>query len=122
LSKVNAYTTFIDKGVDYQPGPEYKHMRVHRIVACKHDGRHMARLVAGDHLTNTRIDFVYSSAVSLRGICILAFLAELNRMQLWSTDISCAYLESYTQEKVCITTGPEFGDKEGHTLIISKAL
>ena len=33
-----------------------------------------------------------------------------------------AYLESYTSEKVYIRAGPEFGEREGHTLLISKAI
>lgn len=52
----------------------------------------------------------------------MAFLAELNDLDLWSTDISSAYLESYTKEKVYIVAGGEFGEREGHTLIIVKAL
>ena len=90
--------------------------------ANKHDGRHKARLVAGGHLTDTPIDSVYSSVVSLRGIRVLTFLAEHNNMKCWATDIGSAYLESYTKEKVYIIAGPEFGDREGHTLIIDKAL
>ena len=53
---------------------------------------------------------------------MLTFLAEHNDMETWCTDIGNAYLESYTQEKVYIKAGPEFGDREGHTLIIVKAL
>jgi hypothetical protein len=37
-------------------------------------------------------------------------------------DISSAYLEAKTKEKVCFTAGPEFGKYEGHTFIIHKAL
>ena len=37
-------------------------------------------------------------------------------------DISNAYLEAHISEKVYIIAGPEFGEKEGHTLIINKAL
>jgi Reverse transcriptase (RNA-dependent DNA polymerase) len=33
-----------------------------------------------------------------------------------------AYLESFTKEKVYIIAGPEFGDRQGHTLVIVKAL
>ena len=43
-------------------------------------------------------------------------------MECWATDIGTAYLESVTKEKVYIMAGPEFGDREGHTLIIRKAL
>jgi len=79
-------------------------------------------LVAGGHLTETPIDSVYSSVVSLRGVRLLAFIGELNGLKVWSTDIGNTYLETHTKEKVYIIAGPEFGDREGHVLIISKAL
>jgi hypothetical protein len=50
------------------------------------------------------------------------FLAELNELQLWATDIGNTYIEAYTSEKVYIIAGPEFGDREGHVLAICKAL
>ena len=53
---------------------------------------------------------------------MLIFLAELNGIETWSTDISSPYLEAYTAEKVCIIAGPEFGDLQGHVLVIVKAL
>ena len=37
-------------------------------------------------------------------------------------DIGNAYLEAVTSENVCIRAGPEFGELEGHLLIIYKAL
>ena len=37
-------------------------------------------------------------------------------------DIGNAYLESFTKELVCIIAGPEFGDLQGHTLKLNKAL
>ena len=43
-------------------------------------------------------------------------------MEAWTTDIGNAYLEAVTKEKLCIVAGPEFGDLEGHTLAIHKAL
>jgi hypothetical protein len=52
----------------------------------------------------------------------LIFLAELNGLQTWDTGIGNAYLEAKTNEKVYIIAGPEFGDLEGHLLIIYKAL
>ena len=50
------------------------------------------------------------------------FWAELNGLEFWSTDIGNVYLESYTKEKVYIIAGPEFGEREGHVLLISRAL
>ena len=37
-------------------------------------------------------------------------------------DISSAYLESYCCEKVYFIAGPQFGELEGHLLVIVKAL
>jgi hypothetical protein len=53
---------------------------------------------------------------------MVTFLSELNGMELWATDIGNAYLEAYTAEKLFIVAGPEFGELEGHMLIICKAL
>ena len=52
----------------------------------------------------------------------MIFLAELNGLELWGTDIGNAYLEAYTSEKVAIIAGPEFGPLQGHTLLVSRAL
>lgn len=122
LSQVDEYDTFKDMGEGHDPGRDYTKINVHFVYAVKHDGRHKARLVAGGHLTETPIDSVYSSVVSLRGIRMLAFIGELNDLEVWGTDIGNAYLESFTKEKVYIIAGPEFGEREGHTLIIVKAL
>jgi len=78
--------------------------------------------VAGGHLTETPIDSACSSVVSLRGARLLAFAGELNGLKIWSTDVGNAYLETHAKEKACVIAGPEFGDREGHVLIISKAL
>ena len=122
LKQMSDYTTFRNKGRNWSPDQGFKKINVHLIFAVKHDGRHKARLVAGGHLTGVPVDSVYSSVVSLRGIRIISFLAELNRLELWATDIGNAYLESYTKEKVYIVAGPEFGDMEGCYLVIERAL
>jgi len=118
---IDEFSAFEDLGFGGIPGPDYKKTRVHMVCAVKHDGQHKARLVAGGHLTETPINSVYSSVVSLRGIHLLTFVAELNDLEVWATNIGDAYLKSYTQEKVHIIAGPEFGDRQGHTLIIRKA-
>ena len=53
---------------------------------------------------------------------MVAFLAELNDLDLYATDIGNAYLEAITTERVYIVAGPEFGELEGHMLVIYKAL
>jgi hypothetical protein len=52
----------------------------------------------------------------------MLFPAELNDRQLWTTDIGNADLEAYTNETVYIISSSEFGEREGHILVISKAL
>ena len=121
-TQLGDYNTFIDKGKGAAVPPGYKKIRCHFVYDVKHDGRHKARLVAGGHLTETPVGSVYSSVVSLKGLRLVTFLAELNGLLLWSTDIGNAYLEATTKEKVCIIAGPEFGPMEGHLLLIHKAL
>jgi hypothetical protein len=65
---------------------------------------------------------VYSGVVSLHGLHIIAFLLELNGLELWATDVGNAYLEAYTSKKLYIIKGPELGKLEGHILVIHKAL
>ena len=124
LAQINEYRTFIDKGHHSKSSPPsgYKKIRVHLVFDVKHDGRHKARLVADGHLTEVPLDSVYSGVVSIRGFRLTLFLAELNQLELWATDIGNAYLEAYTAEKVYIIAGPEFGELEGHILVVSKAL
>jgi len=121
LNQIDEHKSFIDKGVGFNPGSDCKRIRVHMAHTVKHDGRHKARLVAGGHLAETPIDSVCSSVISLRGVRLLAFLGELNDLKVWSTDVGNACLETHTKEKVCVIAGPEFSDREGHVLIISKA-
>jgi hypothetical protein len=79
-------------------------------------------MVADGHLTDIPLESVYSGVVSLRGLRIVTFLSELNGLVLWATDIGNAYLEAFTMEWNYIVAGPEFGQLEGHYLIIVKAL
>ena len=122
MEQLAEYQTFKDVGYKHPIPYGYKKIRVHLVYACKHDGRHKARLVADGHLTDVPVDSVYSGVVSLRGLKMILFLAELNSLSIWGTDIGNAYLEAYTRERVAIIAGPEFGELEGHTLVISKAL
>ena len=124
MQQLDDYHCFEDAGIakDRTPPEGYKKIRVHLVFDVKHDGRHKSHCVAGGHLTDVPIDSVYSGVISLRGLHLVAFLSELNDLELWATDIGNAYLEAYTGEKVYIIAGPEFGDREGHILIIWKAL
>ena len=122
MSQLQEFMTFKDLGRGAPAPNDFKRIRVHFVFAVKHDGRHKARLVADGHLTDTPVDSVYSGVVSLRSLCIVIFLAELNKMELVAADVSNAYLEAETREKVYIIGGLGFGELEGCTLIIFKAL
>ena len=68
------------------------------------------------------MESVYSGVVSLRGLRLVMFLAELNTLLLWGGDVSNAYLEAHTREKLCIIARPEFGELQDHIFSIYKAL
>jgi len=123
-SQLLDYTVFHDYGPRHRARPPegYKKITYHFVYAVKHDGRYKSRLVAGGHLTDTPTESVYSGVVSLRGVRIVIFLAELNDLGIWQTDVGNAYLEANTKEKVYVIAGPEFGDLEGHLFVIVKAL
>ena len=124
MEQLKLYEVFIDMG-PYHPDSipnGFKKIRVHLVFAVKHDGRHKARLVADGHLTDVPLNSVYAGVVSIRGLRLCIFLAELNGLEAHATDIGNAYLEALTQEKVCIKAGPEFGELEGHMLVVYKAL
>jgi Reverse transcriptase (RNA-dependent DNA polymerase) len=53
---------------------------------------------------------------------MMLFLSELNGLEVWATDIGNAYLEAQTKEKIYIIAGSEFGSRQGHILLIKKAL
>ncbi len=122
MSQLHKYKTLKDLGKGGKAPEGYQKICVHLVFDVKHDGHHKSRLVADGHLTKVPLDSVYSGVVSLHGIHLLVFQAKLNGLDVWATDIGNAYLEAETQQKVYIIVGPEFGELEGHTLIIFKAL
>ena len=87
----------------------------------KHDLRNHARLVAGGHMTPIDSSS-YSSVISLKSMQMAIFAGELNGLKAMVGNIGSAYLEAYTQEKVCFVARPAFGDLAGHVLIVVKAL
>ena len=81
----------------------------------KHDGKLNARLVADGHLTKEPV-------VSLRSLRMVVFLSQLNDLKIWGADVGNAYLEVYTDEKLCTIAGPEFKELQGHPFIMIKSL
>ena len=78
LSQIDEYSTFQDLGQGDLRPEGHKRIRVHMVYDVKHDGRRKARLVADGHLTDVPTDSTYSSVVSIRGLRLVVFLAELN--------------------------------------------
>ena len=44
---------------------------------------------------------------------MVVFLSQLNKLEIWGADVGNAYLEAYTDEKLCIMAGPEFKELQG---------
>ncbi len=110
VQQLDDYDSFEDLGKD-APIPEgYTKIRCHFVYDVKHDGRYKSRFVAGGHMTDTPNDSTYSGVVSIPGMRIVTFLAELNDLELWATGVGNAHLESVTKEKVAFVAGPEFGE------------
>jgi len=40
--QIDECESFLDKGVGFNPGPDYKCIRVHMVYAVKHDSQHKA--------------------------------------------------------------------------------
>ena len=128
VTQIHEYKVFKDTGkAQFHNGkvvtPDgFQKIRVHFVYAVKHDGRFKARLVADGHLTKEPVESIYSGVVSLRSLRMVVFLSQLNDLEIWGADVGNAYLEAYTDEKLCIIAGPEFKELQGHLLIMIKAL
>ena len=88
----------------------------------KFDGRHRARLVAGGHVTPNQNEDLYSGVVDLLSVRLALLATSLMNLKVIAADIASAYLWAYTNEKVYVTAGREFGEIEGRNMIIRKAL
>ena len=63
-----------------------------------------------------------STMVSLDTIKMAFIAAELMGLKVLAADITLAYIQAQTKEKVYTIAGPEFGELEGFALIVDKAL
>ena len=100
----------------------FQKIRVHFLSAVKHDGRFKARLFADGHLTKDPVESIYSGVVSLRSLRVVVFLSQLSDLKIWGADVGIAYLEAYTDEKLCTIAGTEFKELQGHLFIMIRAL
>jgi hypothetical protein len=96
MAKLIEYEYFIQAGIyGHDPPPAgYKKIWALLVFDVKHYGRHKARFVGGSHLTNVAVKSVHSVIVSQWGLRMVAFLSELNDLELWATNIGNAYLKA----------------------------
>ena len=81
MNQLDDYNTFINHSAN-KPPDGYKKIKVYLIFDIKHNGRHNVRCVADGNLTNIPVESVYSGVVSLRGLQMMLFLAELNKLDI----------------------------------------
>ena len=93
--------------------PRYTRVPLMMVFDVKQDGRRKARYVAGGHVTGPPIAEKYASVVKSENVRLTFLLAALNNLDLLMGDISNAYLNAFTSEKVFAIAGPEWGDKCG---------
>ena len=128
LTQIPEYKVFKGTGkAQFQIGkvvtPDgFQKIRVHFVYSVKHDGRFKARQVADGHLIKEPVESIYSGVVSLRSLRMVVFLSQLNDFEICRADVGNAYLEAYTDEKLCIIDGPEFKELQSHLFIMIKAL
>ena len=88
MARLHEYRVFKDLGLGGLAPPDCLTIRVHLCFDVKHDDRHKARLVAGGHLTPVPDVSIYSTVVSLQGLQVLLFLAELDDLQTWASYVA----------------------------------
>jgi hypothetical protein len=111
----------IGKGAPAPPG--YQTIKCHIVFDVKMDNfAYKARMVAGGHTTETPTSITYASVVSRDSIRIALTMAALNDLQVKAGDIQNAYLTAPCREKIVTVCGPEFGENQGQTAILVRAL
>ena len=81
-------------------------------------------MVASSNITEPNLDTYYYSIISLRYMCTVVFLSELDNIETHPGEISNAYLTERTIEKIVFNSGPDFAPfgRAGHLLLIKTAL
>ena len=102
--------------------PDYQFIPILWVLDCKVDGRRRARAVGGGHRTQD-IDFdLYSGVVDLETVRTVFLIAIQQDLKIVAGDISSAYLQSFTVEKIYTILGQEFGPMAGQKVIVVRAL
>jgi len=67
-------------------------------------------------------EYTTSTMVSLDIIKLLFIAADLQGLQCCAADVTNAYIQAYTKEKIYTIAGPEFGELAGRIFLVDKAL
>jgi len=88
---------------------KFQYARMRMIFEAKSDGTHKARLIIGGHMTKPgeEID-CYSSMMKQESARILLCIADANNYEVAVGDVTNAYLNAMTIEKIWTTSGLEF--------------
>ena len=100
----------------------YQKIPLHFVFDVKMDFTRKMQLVAGGHKTEALKTLTYSSIMSRDSMHIAFLLAALNDVDILSADIGNAYLNAPTREKVYAIASPEFGWRQGQSVIIKRVL
>ena len=78
MQQLYKYGTFKNHGLATVFLSDSKRLRFQLVIDVKHDRHHKVSFVTDGHMTDRPEYCVYSSVVSLHGLCLIIFLAEAN--------------------------------------------
>jgi len=121
MNQVKVAFTILEEGAPKPVGS--KRIPCHIIFDVKMDFTSKAHFVAGGHVTDPPPSLTYSSVVSRDSVRLVFLIAALNDLDVLVADVSNAYLNAPTQEKVHTICGREFGNAlVGRIAVICQAL
>ena len=123
IRMINKFNVFELKHIWFKFDNDWQYVPLHWVFAVKHDLRHKERLVIGGHVTDATGYDRYAATIRTEIIRLQIYLAAWEGNQIIGGDIGSAYLNAYTEEKIWIRLGPEFGDElAGRKVRVLKSL
>ena len=100
VKKLKEYDVFQTMAEGAGAPEGYSRIPLHWVFNVKHSFRHRARIVAGDHVAPIPDESPLSSVGLLKGMGLLLFLSQLNKLNLTCVDIGNAYFEAETGMRI----------------------
>jgi len=114
---------FLPKGSPRPGDPgEYQYCPLQLVFDVKTCGKRKARMVAGGHVTDASGVNTASSTVEPLSVRLLHLIRDKENLEVLCGDISQAFIQAYTKEKVFVRCGPEFGSYAGMLAVVERAL